>query len=83
MALILVVPVLAIVGLAVDRLVESGGRALNAELVTSLTGVSADIAGVTHEVQSERMAGARLVAGPDPTLTDPTKSALDRAVRKT
>jgi signal transduction histidine kinase len=68
MALILVVPVLAIVGLAVDRLVESGGRALNAELVTSLTGVSADIAGVTQEVQSERMKGARLVAGPDPAI---------------
>jgi signal transduction histidine kinase len=81
MALILVVPVLAIVGLAVDRLVESGGRALNAELVTSLTGVSADIAGVTQQVQSERMAGARLVAGPDPTLTDRTKIDADLKAR--
>jgi len=83
MALILVVPVLAIVGLAVDRLVESGGRALNAQLVTSLTGVSADIAGVTQEVQSERMVGARLAAGPDSKITDSTKSQADLKAKAT
>ena len=62
MALILVVPIIAIVALAVDRLVESGGRALSAQLVTSLTGVSADIAGATHQLQTERIVGAKVTA---------------------
>jgi signal transduction histidine kinase len=84
MALILVVPVIAIVVLAVDRLVESGGRALNAQLITSLTGVSADVADVTHEVQTERMVGAKLTADPAmkaDTFTAQTKAsdaAIDR-----
>src|SRR5258707_12295505 len=84
MALILVVPIIAIVALAVDRLVESGGRALSAQLVTSLTGVSADIAGATHELQTERMVGAKLTADPAmdvKSFDDQTKNsdaAIDR-----
>ncbi len=84
MALILVVPIIAIVALAVDRLVESGSRALSAQLATSLTGVSADIAGVTHELQTERIVGAKLTADPkmDVTTFDSQTKKSDDAIEK-
>jgi signal transduction histidine kinase len=84
MALILVVPIVAIVALAVDRLVESGGRALSAQLVTSLTGVSADIADATQELQTERIVGAKLTADSkmDARTFDTQTKASDVAIDK-
>jgi signal transduction histidine kinase len=62
LALILVVPVVAIVGLATARLVDSGRRAVDAELVRALTDLSTDINALSNEVQKERMAAARFLA---------------------
>jgi signal transduction histidine kinase len=61
--LILVVPVVAIVGLASARLVDSGRRAVDAELVRSLTELSTDVNALSDEVQKERMSAAGLLAG--------------------
>jgi signal transduction histidine kinase len=63
LALILVVPVVAIVGLATARLVDSGRRAVDAELVRSLTELSTDINALSDEVQKERMSAAGFLAG--------------------
>jgi HAMP domain-containing protein len=62
LALILVVPVIAIVSLAVTRLVDSGQRAVSAELVSSLTSLSNDVAATTQQLESERMLGAQYSA---------------------
>jgi signal transduction histidine kinase len=62
LALILVVPVLAIVGLATARLVDSGRQAVDAELVRSLTDLSTDINALSDNVQKERMAAAGFLA---------------------
>src|SRR2546430_16633688 len=63
LGLILVIPIIAIVSLTTVRLVDSGKRALSAQLVASLTSLSADIADATHELQRERIAAAPVVAG--------------------
>ncbi len=55
LGIILAIPILAIVSLAVDRLVDGGQRAASARLAASLTALSADIADVTHNLQKERM----------------------------
>jgi signal transduction histidine kinase len=62
LALILVVPVVAIVGLATARLVDSGRQAVDAELVRSLTELSTDINALSDEVQRERMSAATFLA---------------------
>jgi hypothetical protein len=62
LALILVVPVVAIVGLATARLVDSGRRAVDAELVRSLTELSTDINALSDELQKERMFAAAFLA---------------------
>lgn len=73
LALILVVPVLAIVGLATTRLVESSQRAVDAELVRSLTELSATINALADEVQKERMTAAGFVANlSEPKVTTET-----------
>jgi hypothetical protein len=63
---ILVVPILAILGLTTLRLVDSTQRALSAQLVASLTSLSADLADTTHEMQRERILAAQLLAN-EPT----------------
>src|SRR2546421_2120138 len=63
LGVILIIPILAIVSLTTVRLVDSGKRALSAQLVASLTALSADLAGVTHELQRERIIAAQVIAG--------------------
>src|SRR4051794_34572409 len=63
LGLILVIPIIAIVSLTAVRLVDSGKRALSAQLVASLTSLSADIADATHELQRERIDAAQVLAG--------------------
>ncbi len=62
LSLILVVPVVTILGLGGLRLVDSGQRALDADLVLSLTSLSVDVSGMTHELHRERMVGAAFVS---------------------
>jgi signal transduction histidine kinase len=63
LGVILIIPILAIVSLTTVRLVDSGKRALSAQLVASLTALSADLAGATHELQRERITAAQVIAG--------------------
>ncbi|MBX6354722.1 MAG: sensor histidine kinase [Micromonosporaceae bacterium] len=63
LALILVVPVVAIVGLATARLVDSGRRAADAQLVRSLTQLSTKVNALADDVHKERMAAASMLAG--------------------
>ncbi|MFI2272077.1 MULTISPECIES: sensor histidine kinase [Catenuloplanes] len=63
LAMILVVPVAAILVLASLRLWESTNRAVDAGLVRSLTALSLDVSALSHDLHGERMAAARLLAG--------------------
>jgi hypothetical protein len=78
LGLILVIPIIAIVSLTAVRLVDSGKRALSAQLVASLTGLSGDIADATHELQRERIAAAQVLAG-EPNAP----AAYDRQIKVT
>ncbi|WP_051799243.1 sensor histidine kinase [Catenuloplanes japonicus] len=62
LAMILVVPVAAILVLASMRLWDSTNRAADAGLVRSLTALSTDVSALSHDLHSERMAAARLLA---------------------
>jgi signal transduction histidine kinase len=62
---ILIIPLIAIIALAGLRLVDSGQRTLAANLVHSLTLVSAEVSGVAQELHAERMVAARLLGDPD------------------
>ena len=64
LGLILIIPLIAVVALAAVRLLESGQRALAADLVQSLASVSAEASTVSHELHLERMQAARLLADP-------------------
>jgi signal transduction histidine kinase len=70
LALILVVPVAAVVALAGARLIESGQRAADASLVRELTALATDVSALAHETHEERMAAARLLDAPG--LQDPS-----------
>jgi signal transduction histidine kinase len=61
LGLLLIVPLAAVVVLAGLRLVDSGQRAISAELVRSLTTVSVDVSTTTQELQKERLAAARFI----------------------
>lgn len=63
LGLILVIPLVAVIILAGLRLVDSGQRALEANLLRSLAEVSAEAAEVAHQVHAERMAAAWLLGG--------------------
>src|SRR5690349_10713830 len=63
LGVLLVVPLAAIVVLAALRLVDSGQRAISAELVRSLSALSVDVSQTTHELQKERMAAAQFLGG--------------------
>jgi signal transduction histidine kinase len=82
LALILVVPVLAIVSLAVLRLADSGQRAITAEQISALTALSADVAGATQGLQAERMAAAEYVsvASASPVAFSKQTKAADVAI---
>jgi signal transduction histidine kinase len=70
LGLILVIPILAIVSLTVVRLVDSGKRALSAQLVASLTSLSSDVADATHELQRERILAAEVLGGEPKAAAD-------------
>ncbi|MGC4893962.1 sensor histidine kinase [Micromonospora sp. DT31] len=65
LALILVVPVAAVIALATIRLVAVGQGAYEADRVRSLTAVSLDISALTQELHRERMAAAAFLADPN------------------
>ena len=62
LGLILIIPLIAVVALAAVRLVDSGQRALDADLVRSLARVSAEASDVSHALHLERMRAAALLA---------------------
>ncbi|MBE1485106.1 sensor histidine kinase [Plantactinospora soyae] len=62
LALILVVPVAAVLALATIRLVDIGQGAYDAGVLRSLTELSADVSALTQDVHKERMAASRLLA---------------------
>lgn len=62
LALVLVVPIAAVLALATVRLVDVGTRAYDAGQVQSLTSLSADLSELTQYLHKERMAAARYLA---------------------
>nr|WP_229799049.1 nitrate- and nitrite sensing domain-containing protein [Couchioplanes caeruleus] len=64
LALILFVPLLAVLALAAVRLVDVGGRALDASQVEDLTRLSTDVSELTHQLHRERIAAAEYLADP-------------------
>ncbi|MDG4815458.1 nitrate- and nitrite sensing domain-containing protein [Micromonospora sp. WMMD956] len=64
LALILVVPVAAVIALATIRLISTGEGALEATQLRSLTALSIDVSALTQDLHKERMAAATLLARP-------------------
>ncbi|WP_428982905.1 nitrate- and nitrite sensing domain-containing protein [Phytohabitans maris] len=64
LALILVVPVAAVLALATVRLVDVGRDALDASLIRDLTSLSANVSALTQDLHKERMAAAVYLADP-------------------
>ncbi|MFF0720538.1 nitrate- and nitrite sensing domain-containing protein [Micromonospora sp. NPDC003816] len=66
LALILVVPVAAVIALATVRLVSVGEGAYDATQARSLTALSINISALTNDLHAERMAAAAYLAQPQP-----------------
>ncbi|MFE9189707.1 nitrate- and nitrite sensing domain-containing protein [Micromonospora sp. NPDC007208] len=64
LALILVVPVAAVIALATVRLISVGEGAFDATQARSLTALSVDVSALTQDLQAERMAAAAYLASP-------------------
>jgi signal transduction histidine kinase len=64
LALILFVPLVAVLALATVRLVDVGGQALDARQVEDLTQLSTDVSDLTQYIHKERMAAAQYLATP-------------------
>ncbi|MEW1589821.1 sensor histidine kinase [Micromonospora vinacea] len=64
LALILVVPVAAVIALATVRLISVGEGAFDATRARSLTALSIDVSALTQDLQAERMAAAAYLANP-------------------
>ena len=64
LALILFVPLVAVLALATVRLVDVGGQALDARQVEDLTRLSTDVSDLTQYIHKERMAAAEYLATP-------------------
>ncbi len=64
LAMILFVPLLAVLALATVRLIDVGGRALDASQVEDLTRLSTDVSELTQYLHKERMAAAEYLATP-------------------
>jgi signal transduction histidine kinase len=64
LALILFVPLVAVLALATVRLIDVGGRAYDAGQVEELTKLSANISDLTQSLHEERMAAAAYIATP-------------------
>ncbi|BCB86776.1 sensor histidine kinase [Phytohabitans suffuscus] len=75
LALILVVPVAAVLALATVRLVDVGRGALDASLIRDLTALSTDVSALTQDLHKERMAAAVYLA--DPPKQDPKVNYKD------
>jgi signal transduction histidine kinase len=82
LALILIVPIGAILVLAALRLFDAGTRATDAARVGELTTVSAKVSALTQEVHRERIAAAVLLSGSDvaPDAFNRQTAATDRAI---
>ncbi|MEU7571285.1 sensor histidine kinase [Micromonospora sp. NPDC049240] len=65
LALILVVPVAAVIALATIRLISVGQGAYEADQVRALTAVSVDVSALTQDLHKERMAAAAFLADPN------------------
>ncbi|MEU8335468.1 sensor histidine kinase [Micromonospora tulbaghiae] len=65
LALILVVPVAAVIALATIRLISVGQGAYEADRVRSLSAVSVDVSALTQDLHKERMAAAVFLADPN------------------
>ncbi|MGR6322144.1 sensor histidine kinase [Micromonospora soli] len=65
LALILVVPVAAVIALATIRLVSVGEGAYEATRIRSLTALSIDVSALAQDLHKERMAAAAYLAAPD------------------
>ncbi|MFU8851031.1 nitrate- and nitrite sensing domain-containing protein [Micromonospora sp. SL1-18] len=65
LALILVVPVAAVIALAGVRLVSVGQSAYEATRIRSLTALSIDVSALAQDLHKERMAAAAYLAGPN------------------
>jgi len=63
LAAILLVPLIALVGLASLRLADSVSRAFEAELVQSLASVSIETSRLAHRLHQERIEAVRLLSG--------------------
>jgi signal transduction histidine kinase len=64
LALILLVPLVAIGALATARLVEGGARVAGADLARSLVAVSVEASEVGHQLHRERIEAVRLLSDP-------------------
>ncbi|GAB3953236.1 nitrate- and nitrite sensing domain-containing protein [Micromonospora vulcania] len=64
LALILVVPVAAVIALATVRLISVGEGAFDATRARSLTALSIDVSALTQDLHSERMVAAAYLANP-------------------
>ncbi|MET7877057.1 nitrate- and nitrite sensing domain-containing protein [Micromonospora sp. DT68] len=64
LALILVVPVAAVIALATVRLISVGEGAFDATRARSLTALSIDVSALTQDLHAERMAAAAYLAAP-------------------
>jgi signal transduction histidine kinase len=87
---ILFVPLVAVLALATVRLVDVGGRAVDANQVEELTKLSASISDLTQYLHKERMAAAQYLANPKETKatkeepdTHPNLTAYNRAIADT
>ncbi|NMO56488.1 sensor histidine kinase [Actinoplanes sp. TBRC 11911] len=78
LALILLVPIAAVIGLAGVRLIDVGQRATTAGQVEDLTRLGADVSALTQLLQAERMSAAAYLSD---SAVPP--EAYDRAVKAT
>jgi signal transduction histidine kinase len=85
LALILLVPLLAVVALATVRLIDVGSRAYDAGQVERLTKLSADVSDLTQYMHLERMAAAEFLATPRAPAVDYklATDAYNAAIRNT
>ncbi len=82
LGLILVIPIVAVLALATDRIVEHAQEAFDTEEVRSLAELSAAAAGVAHEVHREGMTAASFLADASgkPDLYIPQIRRTDRVI---
>ncbi|MGN9906185.1 nitrate- and nitrite sensing domain-containing protein [Phytohabitans sp. LJ34] len=82
LALILVVPVAAVLALATVRLVDVGRGALDASLIRDLTALSTNVSSLNQDLHKERMAAAKYLAANNRDK-DKAKQAYNQAVSRT